>query len=103
MANNTIINLSDIEASKGVVMIDFNAPWCGPCQMMAPIIDELKKEYQGKVLIEEVNVDENNELSQKYDIMSIPTFLILKDGKVVEKINGARTKEDLKGLIEKYL
>jgi len=78
------------------VLVDFYADWCGPCQMMAPVIEELAKEYEGKWKIGKCNVDENPELAGKYEVQSIPTILFIKDGEVVDKMMGAQTKEALK-------
>ena len=77
------------------VLVDFFAVWCGPCMMMAPVIDELAKEHEGKWKIGKVNIDEEPELAQKFSIQSIPTILLFKNGEVVDKIMGAQTKEAL--------
>ncbi|NLM36777.1 MAG: thioredoxin [Firmicutes bacterium] len=88
---------------KGVAMVDFWAPWCGPCRMVAPIIDQLAEEYAGKVKIGKVNTDENMALSTQYQIMTIPTMLIFKDGKVVETINGALPKQRIAAVLDKWV
>jgi len=75
------------------VMIDCWAEWCGPCRMVAPVVDELAKEYQGKVVFGKLNTDENNRLAMKFGIMAIPTFLFFKDGKKVDMMVGAMPKE----------
>ncbi|MBD3281481.1 thioredoxin [Candidatus Uhrbacteria bacterium] len=82
------------------VLVDFWAPWCGPCQMMAPVVDELAAEYEGKVKIGKLNVDENQVIAGKYGIMSIPTMLLFKDGAVAEQFVGGMSKEDLKAKID---
>jgi thioredoxin 1 len=82
------------------VLIDFWAIWCGPCKMIAPIVDELAKEYDGKLKIGKVDVDSNQHIAMKYGIRSIPTLLVFKGGKVVEEIKGAAPK---KTLVEKLL
>lgn len=87
----------------GVTVIDFWAEWCGPCRMIAPIIEELSTEYKDKALIGKVNVDDNPEVSMKFGIRSIPTVLILKDGEVVEKQIGVTTKKVLEDKITAHL
>jgi len=86
------------------VFIDFWAPWCGPCQMMGPMVEELANEYPAeKVKIGKVNVDESQALAGKYEVMSIPTFLIIKNGAVADKIVGGVTKERLKEMIDRNI
>lgn len=85
------------------VVVDFWAPWCGPCRMMEPVIEELAKEYAGKVSFAKVNVDEEQELAQEYGIMSIPTILIFKDGKPIDSTMGARPSRDMKNWIDSKL
>lgn len=77
------------------VVVDFWASWCGPCRMLGPIIEELSKDLSGKAKVGKVNVDEEGELAQKYNIMSIPTVLLFKDGKVAATSIGVRTKNQL--------
>ncbi|HHT04947.1 MAG TPA: thioredoxin [Hydrogenispora sp.] len=88
---------------QGVAMVDFWAPWCGPCRMVAPIIDQLAEEYAGKVKIGKVNTDENLALSTEYQIMTIPTMLVFKDGKVVDTINGALPKQRIAAVLDKWI
>jgi len=78
------------------VLVDFWAEWCGPCKMIAPILDELADEYDGKVKIAKVNVDDNQGLAVKYGITAIPSLLFFKDGQVVDQVRGLRSKRDLK-------
>ncbi|MEL6925191.1 MAG: thioredoxin [Bacteroidota bacterium] len=87
----------------GVAVVDFWAEWCGPCRMIGPIIEELATEYDGKVTVGKVNVDNNQNVSMKYGIRSIPTILILKDGEVVDKHVGVTTKQTLVDKIEAQL
>jgi thioredoxin 1 len=78
---------------SGVSMVDFWAPWCGPCRMVAPVVEELAADYEGKAKICKVNTDEEQDLSVKYGIRSIPTILFFKDGKVVDQMVGAAAKQ----------
>jgi thioredoxin 1 len=86
--------------NTGLTVIDFWAEWCGPCRMVSPIIEELSHEYDGKALIGKVNVDENQEISMRYGIRSIPTILFLKNGEVVDKQVGATSRQVLASKIE---
>ena len=83
---------SEVMKAPELVMVDFWAVWCGPCQMVAPIVDELANEYAGKVKVRKLNTDENPEVAGRYQVMSIPTILFFKNGQVVEKLVGARPK-----------
>ena len=91
-----------LNGTDKLVVVDFWAAWCGPCRAVAPIIEELAQEYEGKAVIGKVNVDEQNEISYRYRIMSIPTLIFFKGGQVVDKIVGARTKVNAE-LIDKNL
>ncbi len=93
----------EVLEKKGITLIDFWAEWCGPCRAIAPTIEELSNEYKGQVLVAKVDVDTNADLSMKYDVRSIPTLLILKDGVVVEKVVGGKSKAALKKLIDTHL
>lgn len=86
-----------------IVLIDFFATWCGPCKMLSPIITEIANEYSDNVKVCKVNVDENQELAQKYNIMSIPTLIFLKNGKIVKSTVGFHTKAELDNLIKDLL
>ena len=85
------------------VLVDFWAPWCGPCQMMGPVVDTLSTELEGKVRVGKINVDENPAVSQKYGIMSIPAFKIFKKGEVIGEIVGAMSKDAMMTKINSYL
>lgn len=86
------------------VLVDFWAPWCGPCQMMGPIVEELANEFDvNKVRVGKLNVDENQIIAGKYQVMSVPTFLVFKEGQVVDQMVGGVQKERLKELLNKYI
>jgi thioredoxin len=86
-----------------ISLIDFYADWCGPCKMMAPIFEEVEKAYEGKVEFKKVDVEAEDTEASKYQVMSIPTFVILKDGKEVDRRMGAMPKEMLTGWIDEHL
>ena len=85
------------------VLVDFWAEWCGPCRAVSPVVEELSKEYEGKVGFAKVNVDENATLASQYGIMSIPTLIVFKKGKPAEQIVGFRPKNELKKLLDNAL
>ena len=100
----TDANVNDEIATGKAIVIDFWATWCGPCMNMSPIVDELAKEYEGKVLIGKYNVDEENDFATANRIMSIPTFLFYKDGKKTAiRLAGAQPKEALQAKIEELI
>ncbi|MDD2679646.1 MAG: thioredoxin [Candidatus Omnitrophica bacterium] len=105
----SILHFSDTDFKKEVlesklpVVVDFWANWCGPCKMITPIVEELAKEYSGKVKIGKLDVDSNPKSASAYGIMSIPTLMFFKGGKVMDQVNGALSKSALKQKIEENL
>jgi len=101
----TVIGSDEFTAkiAEGVVLVDFFADWCGPCQAIAPVIDEVAGEYEGKAGIYKVNVDESQDLAMQFGVMSIPTILVFKDGEMVDKTMGAGSKADITAMIDKHL
>jgi len=104
---NTPLELSDKDIDETInkfetLVIDCWAPWCGPCRMVSPMVEELAKEMQGKIVFGKLNVDENQATSMKYQIMAIPSLLVFKNGKLIDKIVGAMPKEMLKQKLETY-
>lgn len=96
---------SDFDSSvqSGVVIVDFWAEWCMPCKALAPVFEEVAKKYRGRVVFAKLNVDENPTTASKYRIMSIPTLLVFKDGKVVDQITGLVPARKIESVIEKVL
>ncbi|CAD2074816.1 Thioredoxin [Jeotgalicoccus aerolatus] len=90
------------EIGSGLTLVDFWAPWCGPCKMIAPILEELAPEVEGKANIAKLNVDDNQATASEYEVMSIPTLILFKDGEPVDKVVGFQPKEQLSALIEKH-
>ena len=94
---------TEIEDSKGLSMVDFWAPWCGPCQSAGPVVEALAGEYKDKIKVVKVNVDDNQATASKFGVMSIPTFIFFKDGKEVDRKVGLPSKEVIKEIIEGLL
>lgn len=93
---------SEVVKADGTVLVDFWATWCGPCRMLSPIVDAVASEHP-EVKVGKINVDEQPELAQQFGIMSIPTLIVMKDGKVVEQAVGARGKADIAAMLERHL
>jgi len=89
--------------NNGVSLVDFWAPWCGPCRMIAPVIDELATDFEGKANICKVNTDEQQDLAVKYGIRSIPTIIFMKDGEIIDQVVGAQSKQALSDKINAQL
>lgn len=102
-----IVELNDqnfqSEVSSGIVLADFWAPWCGPCKMIAPVLEEMDSEIGGQIKIGKINVDHNPNTTAHFGVMSIPTLLLFKEGQVVEKIVGFQPKERLVSLVKDHL
>ncbi len=109
MASDKVMHVSDSEFDNMVIgndlpcLVDFWAPWCGPCKAIGPVIDELADEFEGKITITKMNVDDNPATPGKFGIRAIPTLILFKDGEVVDQITGAVGKVQLQELINKAL
>ncbi|MGZ0075593.1 thioredoxin [Staphylococcus aureus] len=93
----------DSKVESGVQLVDFWATWCGPCKMIAPVLEELAADYEGKADILKLDVDENPSTAAKYEVMSIPTLIVFKDGQPVDKVVGFQPKENLAEVSDKHL
>lgn len=94
---------TEVLKSDKLVLIDFYADWCGPCKMMSPIIDEIAEEVGDKIKVGKINVDENQELAMEYEVISIPTIIILQNGEVKNSFVGVREKEEIISCLEKMI
>lgn len=108
MANNDkVLDVSKTEFNDyikdNLVLIDFTADWCMPCLIMAPVIDELSEKFKGKIKFGKVNIEDNQELAQKFDIVSLPNFVLFKDGKQIEQFIGAMPSEDFEKKLDNFL
>ena len=109
MGTASILHLTEdtfdetIKNAKGPVLVDFWAAWCGPCKTIAPYLDQIAGELEGKATVAKVNVDENGDLSARFGVRSIPTLLVFKDGRVVDQTVGALPKELIKSFVGKHV
>lgn len=102
--NITMENFEDeVIKSEQPILVDFWAPWCGPCRMLGPVVDELAQEYSGKFKVGKLNVDEQGKLAAKYKVMSIPTIIIFRNGEVADRSIGVKSKEEIQNMIAKYI
>jgi thioredoxin 1 len=102
----TSLSNNNFDAAVGAgtpVLVDFWAPWCGPCLSIAPILDELASEYGGRLAVAKVNVDNEPDLAARYRVTGIPTLILFKDGEVAERITGARPKSAFKAVLDRYV
>lgn len=91
---------TEVLASDKVVLVDFYADWCGPCRMVAPVVEQIAEEYAGRAVVGKLNVDENEEIAVRYGVMSIPTLIAFKNGEVAGKLVGVQPKEVIERLIQ---
>lgn len=103
MITNTSDKTFEQDTAKGVTVTDCWASWCGPCRMMAPVIEQLAKSYAGKIHFNKLNVDENHKVPMKFGIQGIPTLIVKKDGQVMDTIVGFRQADALKPMLDRYL
>ena len=104
MATNvTNENAKEFMATELPIVLDFGAAWCGPCKQLAPIMDELSEEYAGRIAVGKCDIEEADDLTMEYGIRNVPTVIFIKDGKVVDRFVGSKSKGDVKAFFEKLL
>ena len=103
MSNALELTTTNFETtvSKGVTLVDFWAEWCGPCRMMTPVLDDIAKEYTGKATVGKINVDDEGDLAAKFDVSSIPTLIVFKDGQIANRFVGVQSKSVLADALSK--
>lgn len=92
---------AEVLQSEMPVLVDFYADWCGPCKMMAPLVEQLAAEYEGKAVVGKLNIDEEEDIAAQYRVMTIPTLAVFKGGKLVDKLIGVNSKEAVKAMVDK--
>ena len=108
MASDRIVNVTsdsfdrEVLQAKGLVLVDCWAAWCGPCRMVAPTLDELADEWQGRAKIAKLNVDENQEIAYRYQVSSIPTYLLFKDGQLADRMFGAMPRQAFESFLQRH-
>lgn len=90
----------EVLEENGTVVIDFFAPWCSPCKMFSPVVDKIAEEYKGSVKVGKVNIDEDPELAQEFGVMSIPTLIVMRDGKVLNRSVGLKSQKEIEKMIQ---
>lgn len=108
MTNKQVMELTSGNFDEAIngdqpILVDFWAPWCGPCRMVGPLVDEVAQELTGRARVGKVNVDEQSELAMRFQVMTIPTICVFKNGELLEKSVGAKPKHALKAMLEKHL
>jgi thioredoxin 1 len=94
---------NEVLNAEGIILVDFWAPWCGPCRMVGPVLEQIAREKEGLLKVAKVNVDENPVLASHYGVMSIPTMIVFKNGKLLEKFTGAQPKNVIEKKLERWI